>query len=143
MQLLGAFVWRNHGMLPTLTTLSLQICFCLPARPETHELGFTYVQGMNVLATPLLYTMPSELKESRPLYVQPTLEGARRGLKLPLLCDRSSRLSIMSSWKKFVSFSVRSLFSSVEAHICPSFCLHCSMNPKLRATARRGESEGC
>ena len=46
-------------------------------------MGFT--QGMNVLAAPFLYTMPSELEaffcfakfieESCPLYVQPTLEG--------------------------------------------------------------------
>ncbi|KAF9070900.1 bub2 protein [Rhodocollybia butyracea] len=73
-RLLDAFVWRNH---------------------DTHDLdqlGFTYVQGMNVLAAPFLYTMPSELEaffcfskfieESCPLYVQPTLEGVHRGLRL-------------------------------------------------------------
>ena len=47
---------------------------------------------MNVLAAPFLYTMPSELEaffcfakfieESCPLYVQPTLEGVHRGLKV-------------------------------------------------------------
>ena len=47
---------------------------------------------MNVLAAPFLYTMPSEvesffcfakfIEESCPLYVQPTLEGVHRGLKL-------------------------------------------------------------
>lgn len=61
-------------------------------RQETQQLGFTYVQGMNVLAAPFLYTMPSELEaffcfakfieESCPLYVQPTLEGVHRGLKV-------------------------------------------------------------
>ncbi|EKM55516.1 uncharacterized protein PHACADRAFT_256196 [Phanerochaete carnosa HHB-10118-sp] len=61
-------------------------------RQEDHHLGFTYVQGMNVLAAPFLYTMPSELEaffcfakfieESCPLYVQPTLEGVHRGLKV-------------------------------------------------------------
>ncbi len=61
-------------------------------RQETDHLGFTYVQGMNVLAAPFLYTMPSELEaffcfakfieESCPLYVQPTLEGVHRGLKV-------------------------------------------------------------
>ena len=61
-------------------------------RQENHQLGFTYVQGMNVLAAPFLYTMPSELEafycfakfieESCPLYVQPTLEGVHRGLKV-------------------------------------------------------------
>jgi hypothetical protein len=50
------------------------------------------VQGMNVLAAPFLYTMPSELEaffcfskfieESCPLYVQPTLEGVHRGLRV-------------------------------------------------------------
>ena len=63
-------------------------------RQETQQLGFTYVQGMNVLAAPFLYTMPSELEaffcfakfieESCPLYVQPTLEGVHRGLKVCL-----------------------------------------------------------
>lgn len=47
---------------------------------------------MNVLAAPFLYTMPSELEaffcfskfieECCPLYVQPTLEGVHRGLKV-------------------------------------------------------------
>ncbi|KAJ3492137.1 hypothetical protein NLI96_g233 [Meripilus lineatus] len=73
-RLLDAFVWRNHD------------------RQDSDHLGFTYVQGMNVLAAPFLYTMPSELEaffcfakfieESCPLYVQPTLEGVHRGLKL-------------------------------------------------------------
>jgi cell cycle arrest protein BUB2 len=63
---------------------------------------------MNVLAAPFLYTMPSELEaffcfakfieESCPLYVQPTLEGVHRGLKvrefnisrLPLMFRSSS-----------------------------------------------------
>ncbi|OJA17846.1 hypothetical protein AZE42_03318 [Rhizopogon vesiculosus] len=73
-RLLDAFVWRSHD------------------RQETQQLGFTYVQGMNVLAAPFLYTMPSELEaffcfakfieECCPLYVQPTLEGVHRGLKL-------------------------------------------------------------
>lgn len=72
-RLLDAFVWRNHDL------------------PED-QLGFSYVQGMNVLAAPFLYTMPSEIEafycfskfieEACPLYVQPTLEGVHRGLKL-------------------------------------------------------------
>lgn len=50
---------------------------------------------MNVLAAPFLYTMPSELEaffcfakfieECCPLYVQPTLEGVHRGLKVAVL----------------------------------------------------------
>lgn len=82
MRLLDAFVWRNnerqamaeaHGVVPP-------------------PLPFTYVQGMNVIAAPFLYTMPSELEaffcfarfieQSCPLYVQQTLEGVHRGLKV-------------------------------------------------------------
>lgn len=47
---------------------------------------------MNVLAAPFLYVMPSELEafacftafieKKCPLYVQPTLEGVHRGLKV-------------------------------------------------------------
>ena len=65
-----------------------------PDRQENDQLGFTYVQGMNVLAAPFLYTMPSELEafycfakfneESCPLYVQPTLEGVHCGLKVSM-----------------------------------------------------------
>ena len=65
---------------------------CAADRQENDQLGFTYVQGMNVLAAPFLYTMPSELEafycfakfieESCPLYVQPTLEGVHCGLKV-------------------------------------------------------------
>lgn len=57
---------------------------------------FTYVQGMNVLAAPFLYIMPSEVEAfmafSRfiefhcPLYVQPTLEGVHSGLRLLDIC---------------------------------------------------------
>ncbi len=57
-------------------------------------LHFTYVQGMNVLAAPFLYAMPSEVEAfyafarfiewSCPLYVQPTLEGVHRGLRVSL-----------------------------------------------------------
>lgn len=64
-------------------------------REDNDQLGFTYVQGMNVLAAPFLYTMPSEMEaffcfakfieESCPLYVQPTLEGVHRGLKVRIM----------------------------------------------------------
>jgi cell cycle arrest protein BUB2 len=62
------------------------------ARMNEPEPGLTYVQGMNVLAAPFLYTLPSELEafwcfarfieECCPLYVQPTLEGVHRGLRV-------------------------------------------------------------
>lgn len=89
-RLLDAFVWRNYGK--SANTLGSVLMFNLRAdRQEDQNLGFTYVQGMNVLAAPFLYTMPSELEaffcfakfieESCPLYVQPTLEGVHQGLK--------------------------------------------------------------
>lgn len=90
-RLLDAFVWRNHGS-PLLSPPSSISCPLVTDREDSQRLGFTYVQGMNVLAAPFLYTMPSEveaffcfakfIEESCPLYVQPTLEGVHRGLKL-------------------------------------------------------------
>ncbi|ORY29797.1 rab-GTPase-TBC domain-domain-containing protein [Naematelia encephala] len=72
-RMLEAFVWKNAG-------------------EERDGLPFTYVQGMNVLAAPFLYVMPSQLEafacfstflETRcPLYVQPTMLGVHRGLEL-------------------------------------------------------------
>ena len=90
-RLLDAFVWRNTG-----TKSILVIYFFLSLRcadvEDASVPGFTYVQGMNVLAAPFLYTMPSELEAFYcfsnfievmcPSYVQPTLEGVHRGLKV-------------------------------------------------------------
>jgi cell cycle arrest protein BUB2 len=91
-RLLDAFVWRNHGIIVSISNLFRNLV--LADRQETNQLGFTYVQGMNVLAAPFLYTMPSEveafycfskfIEEACPLYVQPTLEGVHRGLKVKL-----------------------------------------------------------
>lgn len=70
-RMLNAFAWKS-----------------LNASGQTR---FTYVQGMNVLAAPFLYTMPeldafyafsSFIEKSCPLYVQPTLEGVHHGLRL-------------------------------------------------------------
>jgi len=90
-RLLDAFVWRNQGSSPCTASLSRSQPPVID-REDSQRLGFTYVQGMNVLAAPFLYTMPSEveaffcfakfIEESCPLYVQPTLEGVHRGLKL-------------------------------------------------------------
>jgi len=83
--------------------------FLLDQREETSQLGFTYVQGMNVLAAPFLYTMPSEveafycfakfIEECCPLYVQPTLEGVHRGLKVKVeICFGIHIDNISSYW---------------------------------------------
>ncbi|KAF5370843.1 hypothetical protein D9758_002116 [Tetrapyrgos nigripes] len=78
-RLLDAYVWRNSEK-----------------QEDMNHLDFCYVQGMNVLAAPFLYTMPSEIEaffcfakfieECCPLYVQPTLEGVHRGLRLVDKC---------------------------------------------------------
>lgn len=92
-RLLDAFVWRNHGACAPHLSQPLDVDESILAidLPED-QLGFSYVQGMNVLAAPFLYTMPSEIEaffcfskfieEACPLYVQPTLEGVHRGLKV-------------------------------------------------------------
>nr|GAT57749.1 bub2 protein [Mycena chlorophos] len=114
-RLLDAFVWRNHD------------------RQESHQLGFTYVQGMNVLAAPFLYTMPSEveafycfskfIEESCPLYVQPTLEGVHRGLKLLDRC-----LKIVDP--ELYSY-LRSKNLSAEIYAFPSVLTLCACTPPL------------
>ncbi|KAF9227271.1 TBC-domain-containing protein [Gyrodon lividus] len=114
-RLLDAFVWRNHD------------------RQETQQLGFTYVQGMNVLAAPFLYTMPSELEaffsfakfieESCPLYVQPTLEGVHRGLKLLDRC-----LKIVDP-ELFGYLRMKNL--SAEIYAFPSVLTLCACTPPL------------
>ncbi|KAH8814728.1 TBC-domain-containing protein [Flagelloscypha sp. PMI_526] len=79
-RLLDAFEWRCRD------------------REGFQSLDFSYVQGMNVLSAPFLYTLPSEIEafycfskfieEACPLYVQPTLEGVHRGLNLLDRCLR-------------------------------------------------------
>ncbi|KAG2058987.1 TBC-domain-containing protein [Suillus hirtellus] len=114
-RLLDAFVWRSHD------------------RQETQQLGFTYVQGMNVLAAPFLYTMPSELEaffcfakfieECCPLYVQPTLEGVHRGLKLLDRC-----LKIVDP-ELFAYLRMKNL--SAEIYAFPSVLTLCACTPPL------------
>jgi hypothetical protein len=76
-RLLDAFVWKNQD------------------NAEEGRMAFGYVQGMNVLAAPFLYIMPSEIEafytfskfieQCCPLYVQPTLDGVHRGLTVSIL----------------------------------------------------------
>ncbi|TFK25534.1 bub2 protein [Coprinopsis marcescibilis] len=113
-RLLDAFVWRNHD------------------RSED-QLGFTYVQGMNVLAAPFLYTMPSEveaffcfskfIEESCPLYVQPTLEGVHRGLRLLDRCLKFVDPELYAH--------LRSKNLSAELYAFPSVLTLCACTPPL------------
>ncbi|KAJ4468321.1 rab domain-containing cell division control protein [Lentinula aciculospora] len=114
-RLLDAFVWRNHDT------------------QESDQLGFTYVQGMNVLAAPFLYTMPSELEaffcfskfieESCPLYVQPTLEGVHRGLRLLDKCLKIVDPELYAH--------LRSKNLSAEIYAFPSILTLCACTPPL------------
>jgi len=114
-RLLDAFVWRNHE------------------RRNHHSLDFTYVQGMNVLAAPFLYTLPSELEAffcfskfievCCPLYVQPTLDGVHRGLKLLDRC-----LKIVD--QELFSY-LRSKKLSAEIYAFPSVLTLCACTPPL------------
>ncbi|KAF9528536.1 bub2 protein [Crepidotus variabilis] len=114
-RLLDAFVWRSHD------------------RQDEEHFGFTYVQGMNVLAAPFLYTMPSEveaffcfskfIEEACPLYVQPTLEGVHRGLKLLDRC-----LQFVDP-ELFVYLRSKNL--SAEIYAFPSVLTLCACTPPL------------
>ncbi|KAK0212387.1 TBC-domain-containing protein [Desarmillaria ectypa] len=119
-RLLDAFVWKNHD------------------RQESHQLGFTYVQGMNVLAAPFLFTMPSELEafycfskfieEFCPLYVQPTLDGVHRGLKLLDKCLKIVDPDLFDLLRK------KNL--SAEIYAFPSVLTLCACTPPLDQVLR-------
>ncbi|KAI0028373.1 TBC-domain-containing protein [Vararia minispora EC-137] len=119
-RLLDAFVWRNHD------------------RQEYNQPCFTYVQGMNVLAAPFLYTMPSELEaffcfakfieEVCPTYVQPTLEGVHHGLKL---LDRCLKIVDPDLYAY-----LRSKNLSAELYAFPSVLTLCACTPPLDEVLR-------
>ncbi|KAE9408567.1 bub2 protein [Gymnopus androsaceus JB14] len=130
-RLLDAFVWRNHGM-----SISVRYPHALTSSTDTQDadqLGFTYVQGMNVLAAPFLYTMPSEIEaffcfskfieESCPLYVQPTLEGVHRGLRLLDKCLKIVDPELYSH--------LRSKNLLAEIYAFPSILTLCACTPPL------------
>ena len=112
-RLLEAFVWKYSE--------------------QTSVYDFSYVQGMNVLAAPFLYTMPSEIEAfycfSRfievccPLYVQPTLAGVHKGLQL---LDRCLELLDPPLFAH-----LRSKKLSAEIYAFPSVLTLCACTPPL------------
>lgn len=82
-RMLNAFVWRYWG-----DDAPKKVIKPGSGKPFT----FSYVQGMNVLAAPFLFVMPSELEAFHcfcnfienccPTYVQPSLAGVHRGLEV-------------------------------------------------------------
>lgn len=94
---------------------------------------FLYVQGMNVIAAPFLYTCKTEpqayalfetfLVRDCPLYIRPTLEGVHTGLKLIDLC-----LEIIDP----VLFdSLRSKYLSAELYAFASVLTFSACTPPL------------
>jgi len=89
---------------------------------------------MNVLAAPFLYTMPSEIEafycfakfieEACPLYVQPTLEGVHRGLRVrtSIIFDL---ILFSSSYSTDVwSMLIQSYLRTFVPRICQPNCTH-------------------
>jgi len=116
-RLLDAFVWRHSS----------------DPHDSRDDLGFTYVQGMNVLAAPFLYIMPTEIEAfwsfskfievHCPLYVQPTLEGVHRGLKLLDACLKRLDRDLYNH--------LRSKNLSAEIYAFPSVLTFCACTPPL------------
>lgn len=90
-RLLDAFVWKYHRSDDSDDDAD--------ADGGAGVYEFSYVQGMNVLAAPFLYTLQSEVEAFRcfsrfieyccPLYVQPTLAGVHRGLQVSITSSYS------------------------------------------------------
>ncbi|KAG0060592.1 hypothetical protein BGZ90_003965 [Linnemannia elongata] len=96
------------------------------------DVSFTYVQGMNVLAAPFLYTMTEMeafysysnfIKNCCPLYVQPTLQGVHCGIKLleECLCKIDVQLYDYLKSKRL----------SAELYAFPSVLTICACTPPL------------
>lgn len=98
-RMLDAFVWKHsrdseerHTGVPNSHSDVTGAVPSFRIEEEYTSLEFSYVQGMNVLAAPFLYVMPSELEAFEcfscfiekccPTYVQPTLPGVHRGLEV-------------------------------------------------------------
>lgn len=120
-RLLDAFVWKYHHP---------------DEDADAEDAGvyeFSYVQGMNVLAAPFLYTCHSDVEAFRcfsrfiehccPLYVQPTLAGVHRGLQLLDRC-----LEILDPP---LYTHLRSKNLSAEIYAFPSVMTLCACTPPL------------
>ncbi|KAF9180527.1 hypothetical protein BGZ51_006116 [Haplosporangium sp. Z 767] len=96
------------------------------------DVSFAYVQGMNVLAAPFLYTMSEMeafyaysnfIKYCCPLYVQPTLQGVHCGIKLLEECLRKIDVELYNDLK------AKKL--SAELYAFPSILTICACTPPL------------
>lgn len=92
-----------------------------------------YVQGMNVLAAPLLYVLQSDLEAfacfvalievQAPHYVRPTLDGVHDGLRL---VDSCLKLLDAPLYSHLQSFQL-----SAELYAFPSLLTFCAGTPPL------------
>ncbi|KAF9432580.1 hypothetical protein BGZ76_010594 [Entomortierella beljakovae] len=95
--------------------------------------SFTYVQGMNVLVAPFLYTMSEMeafysysnlIKYCCPLYVQPTLQGVHCGIKLLEKC--------LSQIDNDLYSNLKSKRLTAELYAFPSVLTICACTPPLQ-----------
>lgn len=158
-RLLDAFVWRSTEAMestsptsPTFPHLSATYGRSRQPHQPNQPLGFNYVQGMNVLAAPFLYTMPTEveafysfarfIERACPLYVQPTLEGVHRGLKVCITCifirlqnNNFNLLQLLDRCLRYLDPNLynhlRSKNLSAEIYAFPSVLTFCACTPPL------------
>ncbi|WWD16396.1 hypothetical protein CI109_100822 [Kwoniella shandongensis] len=120
-RLLEAFVWKITS-----------------GETENEGQPFKYVQGMNVLSAPFLYTMPSQLEafacfstfieNGCPQYVQPSLKGVHEGLKL---LDRCLEIVDPELFDKLASKNLKA-----EIYAFPSVMTLCACTPPLEEVLR-------
>ncbi|UOH84838.1 hypothetical protein LQV05_001653 [Cryptococcus neoformans] len=99
---------------------------------------FKYVQGMNVLSAPFLFTLPSQLEAFQcfstfiengcPLYVQPSLKGVHKGLTL---LDRCLEVVDPELYDRLASKNLKA-----EIYAFPSVMTFCACTPPLEEVLR-------
>ncbi|AAW44959.2 mitotic check point protein bub2, putative [Cryptococcus deneoformans JEC21] len=120
-RLLEAFVWKITS-----------------AETEDESQPFKYVQGMNVLSAPFLFTMPSQLEAFQcfstfiengcPLYVQPSLKGVHKGLTL---LDKCLEVVDPELYDRLASKNLKA-----EIYAFPSVMTLCACTPPLEEVLR-------
>ncbi|KAL8278014.1 hypothetical protein RQP46_009646 [Phenoliferia psychrophenolica] len=121
---LEAFVWRQLDAAAD-PVRSLQ--------PRPIDPGTPYVQGMNVLAAPFLYVLPTQLEAyacfcsfietQAPRYVRPTLEGVHAGLHL---VDLALQALDPVLYKHLLASNL-----TAEIYAFPSILTFCACTPPL------------
>ncbi|KAK4702910.1 cell cycle arrest protein BUB2, partial [Phenoliferia sp. Uapishka_3] len=125
-------------------------------RPPPIDPGTPYVQGMNVLAAPFLYVLPTQLEAfacfctfievQAPRYVRPTLEGVHAGLHVrPIFCPSLSLSTISAltyTFSQLVDLALETLDPALYKHLLasnltaeiyafPSILTFCACTPPL------------